>query len=306
MSISQLKPIAPVIRYAHLGIAVTDFTQSIDFFSRLGFELLSCGSSHMRVMKNKGGLDLHLFQCDQNISDGKNLLMDMQGIKYPGHTHAAFSVPTVPGVKAYFENNGVGISGTRGVSAERTLAAVFVRDPDRTTFEFENNFGPDEDVEVTGDMLGYPQSIDHVGIRVSNPEERWVWYAEKLGFNISISKYVANEDPLKNTHPWICRTDTGAIINFLVNANTSADGNILCNEADGVRPGIVYIAYEVEDVGTAAERLTAAGVEVVWDKELETAGWGLRDRHILYPTDKQSIFIRDGDLNLVRLVSASS
>ena len=64
---------------------------------------------------------------------------------------------------------GIAISGDRTRAGK--LYGIFARDPDRTTLEFEKNHGDPEDVVVTRDMIGYPQRMDHVGIRVFDPEE---------------------------------------------------------------------------------------------------------------------------------------
>ena len=47
------------------------------------------------------------------------------------------------------------------------LYAIFSRDPDRTTLEFERNDGNADDVVMERHMIGYPQKIDHIGIRVT-------------------------------------------------------------------------------------------------------------------------------------------
>mmetsp|Transcript_8930 Transcript_8930/g.13409 ORF Transcript_8930/g.13409 Transcript_8930/m.13409 type:complete len:325 (-) Transcript_8930:278-1252(-) len=305
--ITEKAPITSALRFSHLGIASSNLHRSADFFSKIGFTASPAGTNeHIAVMKNRGGLELHIFECDKNIEDEKNLLMDFPESKYPGHTHVAFTVPSVPAVRSFFEGVGIQISGERG-SYNRALAAVFVRDPDRTVFEFEKNYGEDEIVIITSDMIGYPQCMDHVGIRVSNPEEKWTWYAEKLGFNRHVSKYEAASEPLQNKHPWISRTESGIDINFLLNANMPTNGeNVLCRESEGgVRPGIVFVALEVENVDAAEEGLRAAGVEVARDSQLDDLPWGLKSRHINTPPDGKSIFIRDSDYNVLRLVSST-
>ncbi len=64
------------------------------------------------------------------------------------------------------------------------MRAVFIRDPDYTTFEFENNVGEDDELPsgFTESMIGNNRRLDHVGIRVREPQARLQWYAEKLGF----------------------------------------------------------------------------------------------------------------------------
>ena len=51
--------------------------------------------------------------CDRGVEDGINLLMDTPMKKYPGHTHASFSVPNVDRARLYLESCGIAISGER-------------------------------------------------------------------------------------------------------------------------------------------------------------------------------------------------
>jgi hypothetical protein len=110
------------------------------------------------------------------------------------------------------------------------LFAVFARDPDRTTFEFERNLGEDDPAVVgkfTSDLIGYPQNMDHVGIRTPTPDASFVWYAEKLGFVFKVGKYVPNPEVLKNFAPWISRTPSHCDINLIINGNSPQTENIL-------------------------------------------------------------------------------
>ena len=288
-----------VLGYRHLGIAVSNINESINFYNKIGFDLESSSSSGITVLKNQGGLQLHLFVCDLGIEDGKNILMDYPQKKYPGHTHASFTVPNVARVKEYFDSVDIQISGDRTRGGR--LYAYFARDPDRTTLEFEKNHGDPEDVVITRNLIGYPQSIDHIGIRVTQPETRFLFYAEKLGFIKCVNKYEANPDPLKNNPPWISRTISGCDINFIINANESPDENILI--ANGiVRPGIVYATFSVADVFAAETGLKAAGVHVVREEDIASSKWACLSQKFI-PTG-HSIFIEDDDHNILRLVSS--
>ena len=81
---------------------------------------------------------------------------------------------------------GIAISGDR-IRAGK-LYGIFARDPDRTTLEFEKNHGEPENVVVTRDMIGYPQRMDHVGIRVHDPEEVRIEHWIELPCTPSCSK----------------------------------------------------------------------------------------------------------------------
>ena len=122
--------------------------------------------------------------------------------------------------------------------------------------------------------------MDHIGIRLSNPLEGYLWYAENLGFVQEISTYELNPNPLKNARPWIVRTETHCDINFIPNGNLTPGYNILTK--DGViHPGIVYCGFIVDDVDDAAAKLQAKGIQVVRDIDLDSTDWGLRSCHVL-------------------------
>lgn len=298
--ISTAEPCCSVIGFHHLGIAVSNRAESVAFYSKIGFTLVS-EAGNVTVMVNRGGMEIHLFDCDLALSDGNNILMDFPTQKYPGHTHASFTVPNVPLAQAYLESQGIKISGERK-GADR-LFGVFARDPDRTTLEFELNFGDPQDVVFTGDMIGYPQCMDHIGIRVTNPTARIVFYAEKFGFVKKVMLYEPNPDQLKNFKPWITRTLTGCDINFIINANVSSSENILL-AGNCVRPGILFLAFKVAGVDTAEKRLKEAGVVVVREADLAESHLRCLAGKIHPSHDGKSIFVQDEDLNLLRLVNA--
>ena len=99
-----------VTGYAHLYLAVSDLEKSIAFYSICGFDLdRSSRSEPVVIMRNARGIELHLVLCDTPIVDGKNLLMDFPEDKFPGHTHAAFQVSSVPVCRAYLESCGISL-----------------------------------------------------------------------------------------------------------------------------------------------------------------------------------------------------
>ena len=235
--------------------------------------------------------------------------MDYSHKKYPGHTHASFSVPNTLNVKSYLESQNIVISGERKYPGDDRLYAVFARDPDRTTFEFEKNFGEVEDIAVSRDLIGYPQCLDHVGIRVFYPTESLTWYAEMLGFNQLINHYEPDPDPLKNFRPWISRAPTdaerGCEINLIINANIRAvEENILLSEGK-VRPGIIYVGFKVADIALAEKNLRAAGAKVTREDEVADSPRlrCLVGKFLPSPPGKTSFFLEDEEYNLLRIVS---
>ncbi len=152
MLTSMTAPVS-VLRYHHLGLTVHSVATSIAYYTRLGFEPLPTdvpfsGQSIVRL-ENKIGMELHLIPSDRPIEEEKNILMDFPLHKPPGHTHASWSVCSVPETKKFLESIGCQISGTR------STLALFTRDPDRTTLEFERNDGGDDKPETfLPEMIG--------------------------------------------------------------------------------------------------------------------------------------------------------
>jgi catechol 2,3-dioxygenase-like lactoylglutathione lyase family enzyme len=156
--IGSSPPAVSVLDYHHLGLAVGDIERSCGFFEKLGFKKAPewCVKPSVTVMRSSGGLYIQIFKADRPVEDERNLLMDFPEKKYPGHTHASFTVPSVSGARAFLEGQGIAISGERKPMGR--LRAVFVRDPDRTTFEFEKNVG--EDDELPGCSFPFHGSVD--------------------------------------------------------------------------------------------------------------------------------------------------
>ena len=267
-----------VLRFHSLGLAVSSLPATTAFYALLGFAP-AAPSETMTLKHATNGLLLHICMAT-DLSRADNWLMDDAKSKAPGHTHASWAVPSVPGMKAFLEKLAVPLSGTRG-----TLA-VFVRDPDRTTLEFERNDGGDDAPPPAGfgcDMIGTPaKPLDHVGIRTRAPHRRHLeFYARNFGFARLVRYYDVDSDPLKNGSPMITRTETNCDVNFIPNANTvAAEGgegteNLLLPGNGVVRPGILYAAFVIGDDVTAeeaCERLRANGVDAVLDTELARGG----------------------------------
>lgn len=98
-----------VLKYHHVGIAVMDIPASIQFYAKLGFVRTKDGvsSSMNTILRNDTGMEIHLLQADEALKMDAttkiqcNILMDTPDVKYCGHTHASFAVPSVPAAKVY-------------------------------------------------------------------------------------------------------------------------------------------------------------------------------------------------------------
>ncbi|CAB9510731.1 glyoxalase [Seminavis robusta] len=314
-TIIDTPPVAQVLKYHHLGLATMDLSATTAFFGKLGFQPLDPPNS--RILRNPNGMQLHLLQADEaptrpikndNGTEEEifNILQDTPTEKYCGHTHAAFFVPSVAAARKFVEDkHGIPVTGERKFQGK--VQSIFIRDLDKITWELERNVGDATTIEqFDGTMLGDEhRRIDHVGTRVSDPPTSWKWYAEMLGFTQEVFHLEHNpQEPLKNFIPWISRTKETLIdINLLINANmpSSSTKNILM--VDGVlKPGIIYVAFEVEDVKASQEALKAAGAAVY--SEDEVASLGLK-KEKLPSVEGHSFFVADPDCNLYRLVQAA-
>ena len=300
----------------HPALNYPSFLCSVAFWTGLGFEpraldaaeantdSTSAAAAPITVLVNHAGLELHFFRADRPAfpDSTQNILMDFPQDKYPGHTHVCFSVASVQGVIGYLREHGIEITGERPPekvreSTGRPLVAVFCRDPDRLTIEFENtgfsarNVGsvaiPDSAsadaaaaYNLLTDRVRQTQTCDHVGTRTLSVEHtrRWAWYAEMFGFDSIELQYELDATPTKNISPWIAANASGSELNYLPNANMSASGaragerrNVLIDEQGKVLPGILWVGLEVPSVGQAAAALAAKGVRAFADTEVASA-----------------------------------
>jgi catechol 2,3-dioxygenase-like lactoylglutathione lyase family enzyme len=301
--IYEKAPLAPVLRYHHAALGVSDFAASRAFYAKLGF---NPSADNDKILSHPTGMSLHLFQANKIAVDHQNILMDLPTLKYNGHTHLSFSVPTVPGVRDFLEQQqGIVISGERVMPGDG-LRAIFCRDPDRTTLEFERNRGEMKHVDTfTAAMIGDTRPMDHVGTRVTRAEDCYRWYAETLGFVNEVMHYPLDIDPLQNWKPFAMRTETGVDINLIVNGNMGDDdtSNHLIGKDGTLTPGILYVAYTVANLTEAIQKLTEAGIQIVREDAMETLGLMTKE-HAYTIAGAPSIFLKDPHGSIFRLVQS--
>ncbi|KAI9350259.1 Glyoxalase/Bleomycin resistance protein/Dihydroxybiphenyl dioxygenase [Obelidium mucronatum] len=301
--VSSKTPLTSVVQYSALGVAVSNVPQSIAFYNKLGWQLKET-TGLVSILSHPNGLELHVFESDRAHVDNKNILMDFDDKKYPGINHMSFAVPNVASAKEFLESNGLSLSGIRQYPKDPRIYAIFIRDPDQTTLEFEKH-GEEEIVDsFHSGLIGNAQRpIDHVGIRVSDPNEVLVWYAEKLGFNNLVAKFEYNpEKPLSNVRPWIIRTKAGVEINLILNTNETPKEHVLTT-GGLVAPGILFTVWQVDDtIANISSKLKAEGVVVVGESDVATSHLKfLANRFVVSPAGRTSIFIQDPCLNIIRL-----
>ncbi|PPR65774.1 MAG: hypothetical protein CFH08_00472 [Alphaproteobacteria bacterium MarineAlpha3_Bin7] len=119
----------------HIGIRVTEKKAALDFYKILGFQLeQEVDFDAVIIMKNKSGVEINLINNGKDISNGKNILMDVPE-KHPGFTHVAFGVESVLHVMEVLEKNNIPISQGPVTFGRDGHVSIFIRDPDRNTIE---------------------------------------------------------------------------------------------------------------------------------------------------------------------------
>ena len=120
--------------YDHVGLRVTDRTRSLAFYHTLGFRLDEANSTQTTLeIVNEAGLRLNLILNGQPTPRRDNVLMDRPQ-KWPGYTHAAFTVGQLSEILAWANRNNVAI--TEGPIDWGRRITCFVRDPDSNVLEF--------------------------------------------------------------------------------------------------------------------------------------------------------------------------
>ena len=119
----------------HIGIRITEKNAALDFYKILGFQLeQEVDFDAVIIMKNNSGVEINLINNGKDISDGKNILMDVPE-KHPGFTHVAFSVESILHVMEVLKKNNIAISQGPVTFGRDGHVSIFIRDPDRNTIE---------------------------------------------------------------------------------------------------------------------------------------------------------------------------
>jgi lactoylglutathione lyase len=86
------------------------------------------------IIRNEHGVELNLV-FNANAGDpATNILIDIRD-KYPGYTHIALRVASIPETVAALNENGIPIAQGPVSFGESGQISVFVRDPDRNVIE---------------------------------------------------------------------------------------------------------------------------------------------------------------------------
>ena len=122
-------------RVDHIGIRVRDLDRALRFYRVLGFAMLRrAEGDNVAIVRNEHGVELNLV-FNANAGDpAANVLMDVPD-KFPGYTHIALRVASIPATIATLKANDIAITQGPVSFGESGHVSVFVRDPDRNVIE---------------------------------------------------------------------------------------------------------------------------------------------------------------------------
>jgi lactoylglutathione lyase len=123
-------------------------------------------------------------------------------------------------------------------------------------------------------------SVDHVGIRVADPDRALAFYA-KFGFAVHLKA--------ENYAVIIIRNAHGVEINLIHNANADLDGRNVLMDVPEKYPGYTHVAFRVLSVAGAIALLKENAIPITQGP----VSFG-SDGHV-------SIFLRDPDRNVIEL-----
>jgi lactoylglutathione lyase len=139
-------------RVDHIGIRVRDLERALAFYGALGFELLRrAEGDDVAIIRNEHGVELNLVFNANGADPAGNILMDIPE-KFPGYTHIALRVASIPATIAALKANDIAITQGPVRFGEGGHVSVFVRDPDRNVIELR---GRDQG-EVEGAIHSVP------------------------------------------------------------------------------------------------------------------------------------------------------
>jgi len=97
-------------RVDHIGIRVRDLDRALNFYRVLGFDLLRrAEGDDVAIVRNGNGVELNLIFNANAGEPGPNVLMDVPE-KYPGYTHMALRVGSIPATIAALRANDIAVS----------------------------------------------------------------------------------------------------------------------------------------------------------------------------------------------------
>src|SRR6516162_6497997 len=97
-------------RVDHIGIRVRDLDRALAFYRALGFQLAHRATGDdVAIIRNEHGVELNLVFNAKAGDPAANILMDVPE-KFPGYTHIALRVASIPVTIAALKANDIAIS----------------------------------------------------------------------------------------------------------------------------------------------------------------------------------------------------
>jgi lactoylglutathione lyase len=122
-------------RVDHIGIRVRDLDRALAFYRVLGFTLAHRAvGDDVAIVRNEHGVELNLIFNAHAGDPDSNILMDIPD-KFPGYTHMALRVASIPATIAGLSANDIAITQGPVSFGESGQVSVFVRDPDSNVIE---------------------------------------------------------------------------------------------------------------------------------------------------------------------------
>ncbi|MGF1907141.1 VOC family protein [Aliivibrio salmonicida] len=123
-----------ITRINHIGLRVSHFETSRDFYAKLGFEYVTgpSGPEPVAIVEHPSGININ-FILNANQNKKENVLMDVE-LKHTGYTHVAIEVDDMEKTLVEFEKLDISLSGN--AMKHPTGGSCFIRDPDNNVIEF--------------------------------------------------------------------------------------------------------------------------------------------------------------------------
>lgn len=123
-----------ITRINHIGLRVSHFEVSRDFYAQFGFEYVTgpSGPEPVAIVEHPTGININ-FILNANQVDDKNQLMDIT-TKHTGYTHVALEITSANVLLAHLAELNIPLSG--GPMTHPTGTSFFIRDPDNNVIEF--------------------------------------------------------------------------------------------------------------------------------------------------------------------------
>jgi lactoylglutathione lyase len=130
-------------RVAHIGIRVRALDRALAFYEVLGFSLSQQATGDdVAFIRNPQGVEINLIFNANSGDPARNILMDV-GEKYPGITHAALYVASIPATIGALKANDIAVTQGPVRFGEDGGVSVFIRDPDRNVIELRGPYQAD-------------------------------------------------------------------------------------------------------------------------------------------------------------------